>query len=405
MSRFAINAVAIVMLGIFLVFQNGKIINVSNVSGSLIKSSIKSSVVDIEVFHEPESLDIGSPVEQQAPNPTPARTFSPSCPLAVQQNRGIYAKNTSAAAVWDNVVFITGANTAYFDFLQNWEYLAGRLGLKWVVAAMDNHIYERLGPNRSFVADAQFAVEGFHEFKEKGFKTLSCNKLRMVLHVLEECQLDVVFSDSDVVLFKDPFSHQFGELIKSGDYDYIYQLNRGEANSSGTHIEMGEGAKHQDRLREGNTGFHYLSHKSGILKSVIQKVLYYAEQPSNKLDDQYLFWWRLKKRPMRVCHPKNRWALNDVAMQMNLTEGKFILSVCYLDPYYYPKGSDIPQLLGNMEQDMVLYHANFARGKQQKIEKMVGARRDGLGWNQSRIDYSRCDNPEIAKQSFNTSCL
>ena len=99
------------------------------------------------------------------------------------------------------------------------------------MAAMDDKVYKELGPDRALSSSESRAVTGVVTYRTKGFNKLGCNKLRQVLRVMEDCKLDVVFSDSDNVFFKNPFEkgYQFGRMIKSQRYDYIYQYNRWKA--------------------------------------------------------------------------------------------------------------------------------------------------------------------------------
>ena len=320
----------------------------------------------------------------------PTQTFGSGCPQAAIQNRGVYANSSSSQSAWDNVLLMTGSNTGYYDMLQNWEYLAAVHGLKWAVAAFDDDLFQKLGPNRSIPTLAEVAVKEEAAYRQAGFSTLTCNKFRMALQVMEQCELDVVFADSDAVFLKDPFAHDLGHLILSGDYEYIYQINVSpkESNTPGTFIAMGEGSRHPERkfMKEGNTGFHFLSHKSSLLKKVILETLNRCSQPDNKIDDQTLFWSSLKKRPLRQCHqsrPGSPFVYNSKSLDANVTESENIVSMCYLDPYYYPTGKKPFQ--EQRQKDMVVFHANYVRGKQAKIAKLKNDTWAGYGWDDSRV--------------------
>ena len=140
--------------------------------------------------------------------------------------------------------------------------------------------------------------------------------------------MDVVFSDVDNVFLGDPFrvrfstllarscsitvkvlrlpfhlailnKHDLGRLIKMDAYDYIYSVN-GDASFS-----CFEG----NFPKEANTGFHYLSRKSAVMKDVVGNTLVNCRRPSNRMDDQTLFWREMHKqvRPNEGQGSGTRW--------------------------------------------------------------------------------------------------
>ena len=313
-----------------------------------------------------------------------------NCPDSVLHRKGVYQnpKLRSTDSGWDKVVLITAANNGYFDMLNNWEYLASTHGLLWVVAALDQEIYDRLGPNRSFPTDALFAIPNVTSWRESAFNKITCNKLRMVLHILEDCDLDVVFSDPDNVLLKNPFAHDMGELIQSGNFDYIYEINSAVSNTPRTYIELGEFTidGHRFEVAEGNTGFHYLSRKSSWLKKLIKITLKQCANPENKLDDQVLFWNLLRQNlPFRLCNESKvgaSWVYHNV-LKGSPNDLKDVLSICYLDPYFYKVGREVPS--PQNQRDMVVFHANYVMGKPNKIKSLTENTWEGRGWHMSRF--------------------
>lgn len=313
-----------------------------------------------------------------------------TCPEAVLKKSGIYRNERKHD--FSGIVLLTASNSGYDDMLFNWEFLADRLGLKWVVASLDEDLHQKLGLERSFVTNSSFSVGQVTKFRQKGFNKLTCNKLRMVLQVLEDCEMDVVFSDTDNVFMKDPFSHDFGELMQHGTYEYIYQVNSNKANSSAprSHIELEEGA-HASTVKEGNTGFHFLSHKSKMLKEVISSTLDQCDAPRNNMDDQRIFWNILRSGeiPFRMCrHPQpgSEWVYNSLALERKQSHNDNILSLCFLDPYFYRVG--LPHPNKTMQNDMVTYHANHIVGKEKKIKRLIRYTPNGIGWNTSRWNVS-----------------
>lgn len=298
-----------------------------------------------------------------------------NCPRIIEKARGIFRnKDTARDKGLNHVVLLTAANSAYYDFLQNWEYMADQLGLQWVVLAMDHVLFEKLGPDRAIPNDPRYNVEGATSFREKAFNKLSCNKLRSVLHIVEACHVDVVFSDIDNVFFENPFEHDLGKLISS-NYDYVYQPNMGRVTQPRQHRCLANG----ERVKEGNTGFYFLSRKSDTLKQIIRDTLDVCAQPDNALDDQKLFWNEMRKHPTRHCSAAEVYDPHSISPDN--APSNATASLCCLDPYYYPTGR-MPH------EHMVTFHANYCRGKDAKVAKLQNARKDGYGWDPSRINDS-----------------
>ena len=325
------------------------------------------------------------------------------CPPVVRNNAGLFAP-TSTSPLKDkfaNTVLLVSSNYQYLDILQNWEYLATQLGLQWVVLALDDDLYQALGPERALAPNATFAVSGSHKFRTSGFNTMSCNKLRMVRSVLQDCQYNVLFSDCDNIFFENPLEHDLGKLILSNQYDYLYQNNGKAAGTS----PRNDSCLFGEKPREGNTGFYYLSASSDILRLIYRGTLTLCERPNNQWDDQKLFWKVLntnrKKKKEHVyqhCNLRDDPNLlekdldafqgqirneatqlgvtDDQTLQDNMTEG---IHYCCLDPYYYPTG------MGFSNPKPITYHGNWVKGKDKKIERLQSRRKDGYGWNASRI--------------------
>jgi hypothetical protein len=330
------------------------------------------------------------------------------CPAAVQRARGLF-RNSDAQqrrggggggdrSLFEDVVLVTAANSGYYDMLQNWQYLAARQELKWVVVAMDEPLYGKLmlgsEPPRVVPTAAEYAVSETVTFRTRGFNTLSCNKLRSVLRIVEACDVDVVFSDSDNVFLRNPFEHDLGRMILSDRYDYIYQVNVFDGVDGPRQHSCLQRGK---RVDEGNTGFYYISRNSDTVKQVIRDALDACSQPDNELDDQTLFWNEMRKRNnTRHCDAAEVDSLLEQQQQQvssrikettTTANNNATASLCCLDPYYYPTG------MQNLPKTMITFHANFARGKERKVKKLMRVRG---GWNPFHISYSDCRFPWIA---------
>lgn len=319
-----------------------------------------------------------------------ANTVRGQCPLAVRKNVGLFDKSKRHNGDdldnnFRDVILLVSCNYAYYNLLQNWEYLANELDLKWAVLALDEDLYEELGPKRAVPPGDDASVSGQQMYRRGNFNKLSCNKLKLVLEIAKNCDVDIVFSDVDNIFYKNPFEHDLGRLIRSKRYDYIYQSNR----------EPTGGTPGTDRCLwgfprlEGNTGFYYFSRKSKVLKEIYEATIQSCDDPDNKLDDQALFWREFWKKESdttttfdhcqydEYLEPTKRNNLES-AQQSGSSFG-----VCCMDPYYYPTG-DHAKITGPHNKDPVTYHANQAHGYEKKIKKLIDSRWDHYGWDSSR---------------------
>lgn len=327
------------------------------------------------------------------------------CPLAVRRAVGVFRDDDEEVSMnktqrrrkgWNTTVLLTAANFAYLDILQNWEFLARQQNLQWAVLALDWEIYQALGGNATtanvVMSDPRYAIPGARKFRQRGFNILSCNKMRQVLRILRECQVDVVFSDCDNVFLENPFTHDFGKLIRSRKFDYIYQPNqRVSMPRSHPCLERGE------IVKEGNTGFYYLSHTNAFYQELIEETLKKCEDPDNRIDDQTLFWTAFHRKGFglaekdshlhseNITHCTGRDVDTIVKRGRRAKLSKFnkdrLARLCCLDGFDYPVGQG-----GAPENNRsITYHANYCAGKPKKIEKLKLARPDGYGWSASRV--------------------
>lgn len=281
---------------------------------------------------------------------------------------------------FQDVVLLVSSNTAYLDFLQNWEYLASQLHLQWAVLAMDEDLHHQLGEERAVPSLSEYSVLGVQHFRKGGFNTLTCNKMRMVLSVAEECDVDVLFTDADNIFYHNPLDHDLGRLVESRRYDYIYQPNSKNVGAEPRNHQCLQG--HPER--EANTGFYYMNRNSHFMKHVINATLYRCEQPSNRLDDQTLFWQEVWKHHLDDNTAMHHCKLDEYESPstVNLEASKDVdFSFCCLDPHYYPIGFADPPY----NNDSITFHANYAKGKEGKIQKLLRSRSDQYGWNTTRL--------------------
>ena len=98
--------------------------------------------------------------------------------------------------------------------------------------------------------------------------------MRIALSVLQDAQLDLVFSDVDNVFRYDPFlpGIELGDRIRSQNYDLLFQADfplkpdRSKKEwlvPRNPDTEYGPG-----EIKEGNTGFYYAASRDGMMALV-----------------------------------------------------------------------------------------------------------------------------------------
>lgn len=319
------------------------------------------------------SLDISivgndqNEIVQRAEGVTSANTMKRNsrCPKLIQQRKGVYNTTSKGEDKFRDVVLMTAVNHQFENYLQNWEIISGELGLQWVVLSFDNITYDLLGGAEGSIPLAQISqVERAGKFGSQSYIQLVCNKLRMVLEILEECNVSIVFTDVDNVFLKDPFRDHFGSMIASGRYDYIYQVNDMWTDKPYQHSCITEGTV----VLEGNTGFHYLR-PSQNMKEVLVEALQRCDKPGNIFDDQTNLWNVLHEklngtsgnRKWKHCPP---FAFNrtDSATAHHGDEG--MTEICCLDPHYYATGGRRP----TNQSALVTFHANWGPRSKKRMK-------------------------------------
>lgn len=321
----------------------------------------------------------------------PWPTMGLQCPPAVRRNVGLFNTTISTSDVQNefrNVILLVSCNYAYYDLLLNWEYLAKNLGLQWAVLALDEKLYNKLGEEWAISPGHDFSVSGVQTFRRGEFNKLSCNKMRMVMKVAQECDVDIVFSDVDNIFYHNPFEHDLGRLIHSQRYEYIYQTN-GAAPKQPLQDDCLKGI----HSVEGNTGFYYVSRNSLTMQGIVDSVLDRCNKDDNGLDDQSLFWQEFHKMrrkridshtPMHHCDVPEY--LEPTTQNVGQASNRSTFNYCCMDPYYYPVGRPDPPRNNNP----ITYHANFVRGHNGKVNKLRNSRSDGYGWDKARTKSSGC---------------
>jgi hypothetical protein len=297
--------------------------------------------------------------------------FGGTCPVLVEKNKGVYSDPAKRDG-FHNTVILTASNHQFIMFYENWKLIAEGHGLQHVLMSMDQATHDREGDDQSILLPSNHQVESAGSFRSASYNTLVCNKIRMVLEILDTCNVNVVFSDADNVLIKDPFQHDLGEMIKSEKIDYIYQSNHGWTENARQHECTNNGQVGY----QGNTGFHFMK-PTVQMKQLLQDTLDDCDKEGNRIDDQALLWNHLRTGLQNGTHWEHcpsYAGVNGTAFEQlgNETKGR----ICCLDPHYYPIGLREPE----NKKEIVSLHANYrpisAAGKIEKLHSFS----DGVGW-------------------------
>ena len=334
----------------------------SEMTGVPVSISSSSSLI-------PSSTSTTSTVQSQAD----MKVLAPSAAELTERlhrHAGLYRDKTKAPELKD-VLLLTASNSGYLEMLTNWECFAKRLGLDWMVIAMDIQLYQHLG-ERSILATGQKWEKAEDFFSRVGFKVIACNKLRSVLDVIRNTNLDIVFSDADNVFKSDPFlpSLSLGSMIRSKKYEYIYSRKR---EPGGQKIQdLKPEVYHQEPIK-GNTGFYYVA--GGRKQSIVQKIFEISVKWCNErphLDDQENFWdglvatrrKKMSERDFVACfrHCESNSSCKDV-------EESLVLNYCDMSPWEYILGC-FTTASALKEPRMVSYHATHIVGWQSKRHKL-----------------------------------
>ena len=121
-------------------------------------------------------------------------------------------------------VLVTGCNHGFINHLHNFKCFADKLGMKFIVIAMDKLAYNYITHNTTMVAYQMVggAVEitsHSQEFRTQQFNLITARKKEAVYGILS-LGYHVLFSDTDVAMIRDPLPYMLWENV-----DYVHSLN------------------------------------------------------------------------------------------------------------------------------------------------------------------------------------
>ena len=140
---------------------------------------------------------------------------------------GIY-RDTNLQLGLERTVLVTGCNHGFLNHLHNFKCFCDRLGLKFLVVALDEKSYVHLVKHSDVYvyymsagvdnSSAPIASENAN-FRSHQFNLITARKKEAV-HDILSLGYDVVFSDTDVAIVHDPMPYLLWKNV-----DYVHSLN------------------------------------------------------------------------------------------------------------------------------------------------------------------------------------
>ncbi len=146
-------------------------------------------------------------------------------PELLQKSAGVYKDASKITEDLKKTVLITGCNHGFINHLQNFKCFADRLGMKFLVIAMDERAHNYIVQNTTMssylmTGGAIGEVTGDStEFRSKQFNLITARKKEAV-HDILQLGYNVIFSDTDVAMIRDPIPYMMWENV-----DYVHSLN------------------------------------------------------------------------------------------------------------------------------------------------------------------------------------
>ena len=195
---------------------------------------------------------------------------------------GVYKKDEAKSMIpssLNQTIVMTACNSGYLPHLLNFDCYATRLGIKYMVFALDVNLHavlQRKYPHIVSVSYSSKKITGIaSNFRSKHFNLITNRKEEAVLCALI-LGYDAVFIDVDIAMVKDPIP----KLIIPR-YDYVHSVNVRCSKDLGAF-------NYGNRQHEGNTGLYFVRSNAKSISVWKQALKASIKQPG--LDDQTLFW-------------------------------------------------------------------------------------------------------------------
>ena len=164
-------------------------------------------------------------VLSQAVVSTPIKnTYQDLIPL-LEKVSGVYTEVplTSKHLSLEKTVIVTACNYGFLNHLYNFDCFMKRLGMKYLVIALDKKAYQYLSNNTSivtyFLPSENDVTSAPQEFRSRQFNIITTKKKEAVLTIMK-LGYNVLFSDTDVAIIRDPFPYLIWNNV-----DYVHSLN------------------------------------------------------------------------------------------------------------------------------------------------------------------------------------
>lgn len=137
---------------------------------------------------------------------------------------GVYTDPAKSKGL-EKTVLITACNFGFVNHLHNFKCFADRLGMKFLVMAMDAQAHNYITNNttmNSFLMGGGAVGEvtgSATDFRTKQFNLITAKKKEAV-HDILQLGYDVLFSDTDVAMIRDPLPYMVRINV-----DYAHSLN------------------------------------------------------------------------------------------------------------------------------------------------------------------------------------
>lgn len=265
-------------------------------------------------------------------------------------------------------VVITGCNHGFLNHLYNFDCFMRRLGMKYLVITMDSDAENVLANMTNFVT---FPITGGISakstlFREKQFNLITARK-KAAVHSIMQLGYDVLFSDTDVALLRDPFPYLLWRNV-----DYVHSLN-------GFCLTTNYWDGFFKSRSEGNTGFYYVKATNQTIN--LWAAAYAATAKHPKLDDQAVFWKVIRQSKDPQIVPLGRCRHYD-NQPITSEQGVQTLVTCLLDTCVFSSGMisrlyepemtyETLQLnLKQLKETAAAIHANYMSGNAKKMGRL-----------------------------------
>eukprot|EP01038_Epipyxis_sp_PR26KG_P009863 gene9863-13270_t len=292
---------------------------------------------------------------------------------ACKEMAGYYKDPTKNPSL-SKTIMMSGINYSYRDFYHNFKCYTDRLGIKFLPVALDEPVYTYVTNQQKSPSFLMPDIPGrervkteAQKFGGKNFNLIGCRKLEAVGGALK-LGYDVVFSDVDIALLRDPINYLFFEEI-----DYVHSENNGCLRKWSFNDTM-----------EGNTGFYSVKSNARTIRTWDLAYKFCSKAPL--YDDQTIFWLILRTNmnpepaPLLKCPPPSK-AISSLTENNSLkskSNNNKIVS-CPLDNCMFSASnlrdfnqfSKLTGALNRKNQPAIMAHANWMSGKDKKKSAMM----------------------------------